>query len=304
MTGALLALSGLTKAYPGVLANDDVSLSIAPGEVHALLGENGAGKSTLVKMFYCLVAPYAGRMEMDGAVFAPSDPRAARSSGVGMVFQHLSLLDALSVAENIALGMEDPPKLRELSAQIREVSETHGLPLSPDRIVGDLSAGERQRVEIIRCLLGKPRLLIMDEPTSALSASEVEVLFGVIRDLKAKGVSIVYISHHLEEALTITDHAVVLRDGIMTAYAPRDEIDLEWIVRNMVGENFDLGTPPEGHQMGPPALELKGLCVPAASGSGYAVNHLDLSVRAGEVVCIYGLMGAGRTEMMECVAGG
>ena len=148
------------------MANDSVALEIAPGEIHALLGENGAGKSTLVKMIYGLVKPDAGTMEMHGSDFAPTDPRAARSAGVGMVFQHFSLFDALSVAENIALGMETPPPMRALAARIREVSETYGLPLSPDRTVGDLSAGERQRVEIIRCLLQDPKLLLMDEPTS------------------------------------------------------------------------------------------------------------------------------------------
>ena len=150
MTDYLLDLSGVTKAYPGVVANDDVSLRIAPGEVHALLGENGAGKSTLVKMIYGLVKPDAGQMHMHGQSYTPSDPHAARQAGVGMVFQHFSLFDALSVAENIALGMENPPKMRALSQQIREVSDTYGLPLSPDRIVGDLSAGEAQRVEISR----------------------------------------------------------------------------------------------------------------------------------------------------------
>jgi len=148
----LLHLTDLTKAYPGVVANDSVSLSIKPGEVHALLGENGAGKSTLVKMIYGLVKPDSGAMEMHGAPFSPAEPRAARAAGVGMVFQHFSLFDALSVAENIALGMENAPKMRALSQQIRDVSDTYGLPLSPDRVVGDLSAGERQRVEIIRCL--------------------------------------------------------------------------------------------------------------------------------------------------------
>ena len=147
------------------------------------------------------------------------------------------------------------------------------------------------------------RILIMDEPTSALSASEVKVLFKVIADLRQRGVSIVYISHHLEEALQIADHAVVLRDGEITAYAPRADIDLEWIVRNMVGEDFDLGAPPTGGKQGAPALVLEGLTVPAASGAGNAVDRLDLELRAGEVVCVYGLMGAGRTEMMECVAG-
>ena len=173
---ALLTLEGMTKAYPGVVANDQVSFSILPGEVHALLGENGAGKSTLVKMIYGLVKPDAGQMTLKDEVFTPTNPAAARNSGVAMVFQHFSLFDALSVAENIALGMDNPPHPRELSARIREVSNAYGLPLDPERVVGELSAGERQRVEIIRCLLQDPKLLIMDEPTSVLTPQEVDIL--------------------------------------------------------------------------------------------------------------------------------
>ena len=177
MRETLLEIKGLTKAYPGVIANSDVSFSIGRGEVHALLGENGAGKSTLVKMIYGLVKPDSGSMRLNGSAFAPQDPHAARASGVAMVFQHFSLFEALSVAENVALGMENPPKPRDLARQIREVSETYGLPLDPDRTVGGLSAGERQRVEIIRCLLQEPKLLIMDEPTSVLTPQEVEIQY-------------------------------------------------------------------------------------------------------------------------------
>ncbi|MCB1400227.1 MAG: ATP-binding cassette domain-containing protein, partial [Rhodobacteraceae bacterium] len=187
MTGdeTLLAVDGLTKAYPGVVANDGVSFSVAPGEVHALLGENGAGKSTLVKMIYGLVRPDQGTMRFRGAPYAPAEPRAARAAGVAMVFQHFSLFEALNVAENVALGMENPPPMRTLGQRIREVSQTYGLPLDPDRLVGDLSAGERQRVEIIRCLLQDPRLLIMDEPTSVLTPQEVEILFHTLRKLSS-----------------------------------------------------------------------------------------------------------------------
>ena len=214
MTAPLLAISGLTKAYPGVVANDSVSLDIAGGEVHALLGENGAGKSTLVKMIYGLVKPDSGTMTLHGApLCAGRTARGARRRLVAMVFQHFSLFDALSVAENIALGMESPPPLRDLSRRIRDVSETYGLPLDPHRIVGDLSAGERQRVEILRCLLQNPRLLIMDEPTSVLTPQEVAILFQTLRKLAAEGVSILYISHKLEEIRTLCDRATILRQG-------------------------------------------------------------------------------------------
>ena len=210
---ALLDLNGLTKAYPGVVANSNVSFAIEPGEIHALLGENGAGKSTLVKTIYGLVKPDSGTMTLNGADFAPTDPRAARAAGIAMVFQHFSLFDALSVAENIALGMENPPKRSQLAARIREVSQTYGLPLDPDRTVGTLSAGERQRVEIIRCLLQDPKLLVMDEPTSVLTPQEVDILFQTLRLLSAQGTAILYISHKLEEIRTLCQSATILRHG-------------------------------------------------------------------------------------------
>ena len=213
MSDPLLRLSGLTKAYPGVVANSDISFDIHAGEVHALLGENGAGKSTLVKMIYGLVKPDTGRMTLNNAPFAPSAPSAARLSGVAMVFQHFSLFDALNVAENIALGMENAPKQRDLAAKIKEVSHQYGLPLDPFMRVGDLSAGERQRVEIIRCLLQNPKLLIMDEPTSVLTPQEVEILFKTLRQLKSEGTAILYISHKLEEIRSLCDTATILRLG-------------------------------------------------------------------------------------------
>ena len=186
----LLDVRGMTKSYPGVLACDDIGFDIAEGEIHALLGENGAGKSTLVKMIYGLVRPDAGRMRLADRPFAPSEPRAALAAGVAMVFQHFSLFEALSVAENIVLGMEERARGRELAARIREVSSNYGLTVDPGRVVGDLSAGERQRVEIVRCLLQSPRILIMDEPTSVLTPQEVSTLFGTLRKLAREGTSI------------------------------------------------------------------------------------------------------------------
>jgi len=197
-------------------------------------------------------------------------------------------------------GVDYAEEERQVRLLMEELEEDID-PLTP---VEELRLGQQQIVEIARALSVDSRILIMDEPTSALSATEVEVLFKVIRDLTSKGVSIVYISHHLEEALQITDHAVVLRDGMMTAYAPRAEIDLEWIVRNMVGENYDLGSPPTGYPFGEVALSVRNLTVPDPSGAGYnVVDRLSLDVKAGEIVFIYGLMGAGRTELLETIAG-
>lgn len=302
MTAPLLELSGVTKAYPGVVANDSVSLSIAPGEIHALLGENGAGKSTLVKMIYGLVKPDAGTMQMFGASFAPSDPRTARAVGVGMVFQHFSLFDALSVAENIALGMETPPPMRTLAARIREVSETYGLPLSPDRIVGDLSAGERQRVEIIRCLLQDPKLLIMDEPTSVLTPQEVDILFETLRKLSAEGTAILYISHKLEEIRALCDAATILRGGkVVGTCVPRDTSARD-MAELMVGST--LATPKSAaHATGAVVLSVTGLSVASPSAFGMALKEISFQVQSGEVLGIGGVAGNGQDELLAVLSG-
>ncbi len=298
----LLKLSGLTKAYPGVIANDDVSLSIAPGEVHALLGENGAGKSTLVKMIYGLVKPDAGTMQMFGAAFAPDEPRAARTAGVGMVFQHFSLFDALTVAENIALGMENAPKLNTLSQQIRDVSETYGLPLSPDRVVGDLSAGERQRVEIIRCLLQDPKLLIMDEPTSVLTPQEVEILFKTLRKLSVEGTAILYISHKLEEIRSLCDSATVLRLGKVVGHCTPSQTSARDMAEMMVGKL--LQTPTRANKTpGEVVLSLQELSANSPSDFGMPLRNISVEVRAGEVLGIGGVAGNGQDELLAALSG-
>ena len=302
MTTPLLELSGLTKAYPGVVANADVSFDIARGEVHALLGENGAGKSTLVKTIYGLVQPDTGQMRFKGQPFAPAEPRAARAAGVAMVFQHFSLFDAMSVAENVALGMERPPALGRLAEQIREVSRSYGLPLDPDRIVGDLSAGERQRVEIVRCLLQEPRLLIMDEPTSVLTPQEVNILFETLRKLRAEGVSILYISHKLEEIRAICDHATILRHGRVVGTCDPKTTAARDMAEQMVGAT--LATPSRaGGRTGEVVLELTGLSAPASRAFGTALRGIDLQLRAGEVLGIGGVAGNGQDELAMALSG-
>ena len=301
-TPPLLTLDGLTKAYPGVVANDQVSFTIGTGEVHALLGENGAGKSTLVKMIYGLVKPDSGRMTLRGAAYEPSEPRQARADGIAMVFQHFSLFDALNVAENIALGMENPPALRDLAARIREVSEAYGLPLDPYRTVGDLSAGERQRVEIIRCLLQDPKLLIMDEPTSVLTPQEVEILFETLRKLKSEGTSILYISHKLEEIRALCDHATILRLGKNVGECVPRETSAREMAELMVGSA--LKTPERGaRSFGDVALDISGLSVPAPSAFGTALKNVHLTVRRGEILGIGGVAGNGQDELLSVMSG-
>ncbi|EXL05200.1 MULTISPECIES: sugar ABC transporter ATP-binding protein [Brucella] len=304
----VLAANNVAKSYGRIHALKGVNFEIRRGQVTTLFGENGAGKSTLMKVLSGVIQPTSGTIILDGEPVTFNSSTEARDLGISIIHQELSLAPNMNVRDNIfmgreirtATGVDFAEEERLTRALLKELEEDID-PLTP---VEELRLGQQQVVEIARALSVNSRILIMDEPTSALSASEVEVLFKVIRDLTARGVAIVYISHHLEEALQITNHAVVLRDGTMTAYAPREEIDLEWIVRNMVGENFDLGSPPTGYDWGDVALSVENLTVPDPGGAGFSlVDRMSLNVRAGEIVCIYGLMGAGRTELLETVAG-
>jgi erythritol transport system ATP-binding protein len=307
-SSVLLSARNIVKSYGGVHALKGVNFEIHRGKVTTLFGENGAGKSTLMKILSGVEKPTSGRIELDGQSVAFSSSSDARDHGISIIHQELSLAPNLSVRDNIFMGRElrtpTGVDFTEEARQTRALMADLEEDIDPLTRVQELRLGQQQVVEIARALSVDSRILIMDEPTSALSASEVEVLFKVIRDLTSRGVSIVYISHHLEEALQVTDYAVVLRDGRITAAAERKDIDLAWIVRNMVGENFDLGSPPTGYEMGHVALDIDELSVADEAQTGaLVVDRLSLKVRAGEIVCIYGLMGAGRTELLEAVAG-
>ncbi len=304
----VLTARDIVKSYGSTHALRGVNFDIHRGKVTTLFGENGAGKSTLMKILSGVVAPTSGVIELDGVRVAFTSTTDARNHGISIIHQELSLAPNLSVRDNIFMGRElrtaTGLDFAEEARQARALMAALEEDIDPTTLVERLRLGQQQIVEIARALSVDARILIMDEPTSALSATEVAVLFRVIRDLTSRGVSIVYISHHLEEALQITDYAVVLRDGAIVATADAADIDLEWIVRRMVGDNFDLGSPPAGHAFGEVALSVGDLCVADASGTGrLVVDHFSIDVRAGEIVCIYGLMGAGRTELLECVAG-
>ena len=304
----VLAARDIVKTYGNTRALKGVNFDIHRGKVTTLFGENGAGKSTLMKILSGVEKPTSGRIELEGDEVAFTSTVDARERGISIIHQELSLAPNLSVRDNIfmgrelrtATGVDFAEEARQTRALMAELEED----IDPMTPVQELRLGQQQIIEIARALSVDARILIMDEPTSALSATEVEVLFKVIGDLTSRGVSIVYISHHLEEALQITDYAVVLRDGTMTASAEAKDIDLEWIVRHMVGENFDLGSPPTGYELGEVALCVDDVSVAdAANPERSVVDRLSLEVRAGEVVCIYGLMGAGRTELLEALAG-
>ena len=299
---ALLELRGLSKAYPGVVANKDVDLTVQAGEIHALLGENGAGKSTLVKAIYGLIRPDAGRMELDGRPYAPAEPRAARKAGVAMVFQHFSLFDALSVAENVGLGMERPPRRAKLAAEIAQVSAAYGLPLDPAARVGDLSAGERQRVEIVRCLLQEPKLLIMDEPTSVLTPQEVEILFATLRKLAREGTAILYISHKLQEIRALCRKATILRRGRVVGATDPRAVSAAQLAELMVGS---APKRPERapREAGPVVLSLTRLSAPAPGAFGTPLSDIRLTVEAGEILGIGGVAGNGQDELLAALSG-
>ena len=302
MRQTLLRIDGLTKAYPGVLANDDISFEIGEGQMHALLGENGAGKSTLVKMIYGLVRPDKGQMSLRGAPFAPAQPSEARRNGVAMVFQHFSLFDALDVAENVALGMENPPALRDLAKRIRDVSEEYGLPLDPNRLVGDLSAGERQRVEIVRCLLQDPKLLIMDEPTSVLTPQEVDILFRTLRQLSSEGTAILYISHKLDEIRALCDEATILRGGRKVATCDPREKTARELAELMVGQVLN---PPErpAKPKGDVLLHVDKLSLASNNPFGTSLKDVSFQLHAGEVLGIAGVAGNGQDELLLMLSG-
>ena len=300
---ALLELREITKAFPGCLANDRIGFSIQPGEIHALLGENGAGKSTLVKIIYGVLRADEGWLVWQGKPVTVTGPSAARRMGIGMVFQHFSLFEAMTVLENIALALDDAGDTGKLRERIIALSETYGLPLDPDRYVHDLSVGEKQRIEIVRCLLQDPKLLILDEPSSVLTPQEVERLFETLRQLAAEGCALLYISHKLDEVKALCDRATVLRGGRVVAECDPKVETARSMAELMIGEKIQ---PPsrEPRQQGSAArLELSGLSLDADSEFGVTLSDVTLTVRGGEILGIAGVAGNGQNELMEVLTG-
>ncbi|MBI1417169.1 MAG: ATP-binding cassette domain-containing protein [Limimaricola sp.] len=298
-----LELKGITKRFPGVLANDNISFSVLPGEIHALLGENGAGKSTLVKMIYGIMQPNAGEILWNGKPTVVPHPKAARKMGIGMVFQHFSLFEAMTVLENIALGMDSSIPGRELEARIHEVMAQYGLKLEPQRIVSTLSVGERQRIEIVRALLLNPDLLIMDEPTSVLTPQEVEQLFVVLRQLASEGCSILYISHKLHEIKALCDTATILRGGkLVDTCDPKVETSRS-MAEKMIGGSLKDIQRPEGRTFGEPRLVVRELSIPSHEPFGIPVRDVSFTVRAGEIFGIAGVAGNGQNALLLALSG-
>jgi simple sugar transport system ATP-binding protein len=299
-----LELRGISKRYPGgVLANDDVGLAVLPGEIHALLGENGAGKSTLVKIIYGVLQADAGAIRWNGREVRVASPKDARALGIGMVFQHFSLFEAMTVLENIALGVDDAGDLGALAARVVEVSETYGLPLDPRRHVHTLSVGERQRIEIVRCLLQSPKLLIMDEPTSVLTPQEVERLFATLRQLAAEDCSILYISHKLEEIKALCHRATILRQGRVVAECDPARETARSMAELMIGSELAGLSRASKRAVGGPRLTVDDLSLAAERSFGTDLRGIAFEVRGGEIFGIAGLAGNGQTELFAALSG-
>ena len=299
----LLDARGVTKRFGDILANDDVSLALRAGEIHALLGENGAGKSTLVKILYGALEPNEGEIFWQGERVSITSPAEARRLGIGMVFQHFSLFEALTVAENIALALTDKPSMRALAKRITEVSREYGLTLDPYAVVADLPVGIRQRIEIVRCLLQEPRLIIMDEPTSVLTPQEADQLFLTLERLTREGCAILYISHRLEEVQRICHHATIMRHGEVVSECDPARETASSLARMMVGSAVQDLQRSKARVSDSARLSVRGLSAPPDTPFGVPLENIDLAVFGGEVVAIAGIAGNGQGELFDLLSG-
>ncbi len=302
-----LELRGITKQFPGVLANDNVSLTARSGKVLALIGENGAGKSTLMNVLSGIYHPDAGEVVIDGVVQKFNDPGDAIKAGIGMVHQHFMLVPVFSVWENVVLGVEPvrgPGILNRSGArtEVREISERYGLAVDPDALVEDLPVGIQQRVEIIKVLLRGARILVFDEPTAVLTPQEVEEFFGIVAELKGRGATIIFITHKLKEALAIADDITVLRGGKVAGHADPATATPELLASMMVGREIDLTVDKTVATPGDTVLQLSSVHMVDEYGRA-VLDHVDLEVRAGEIVGVAGIQGNGQTELVEAITG-
>jgi len=302
-----LSIRGAVKVYPGTRALKGVDFDIRMGAVNVLVGENGAGKSTLMKVISGVESLTEGDIEVGGKPVVLKSKDDAVKAGIGIVFQELNLFPELTVAENVFMGRE-PTRLGvdidavAVEAKTKELMTRLEQKISPDATLGHLRIGQQQVVEIAKALAQDTNILILDEPTSALSAQEVEVLFHIIGDLKEQGVGIVYISHRLEELIRVGDYITVLRDGEITGTRSMEGVDIPWIVHAMIGEKSKDFASDISHELGSVMFKAENVVLPRPGG-GWSVDNVSMEVRAGEVLGIYGLMGAGRSEFLECVMG-
>src|SRR6266705_1456571 len=299
----LLRTFGLTKRYGDFLANDSIDIEIRPRQIHALLGENGAGKSTLVKTIYGLIQPSEGEMRWRGEKMTLSGPSEARARGIGIVFQHFSLFDNLTVAENVALGLDGKESFKDMSARLEEVSNVYGLPLDPRREVWQLSVGERQRIEIVRALMQNPKFLIHEEQTAVLTPQEADQLFVVLNRLKAEGRAILYISHKLDEVKRLCDTATILRGGKKISTCNPKAETASSLARMMVGGEIKEVKAAANRQTTVPRLVVNDLSLDPDDPHGVRLQHISLEVKGGEILGIAGVAGNGQDELFAALSG-
>jgi ABC-type uncharacterized transport system ATPase subunit len=299
----LLQALALTKRYGDFVANDAIDIEIRSGQIHALLGENGAGKSTLVKTIYGLIQPSAGELRWQGKPVVLAGPAQARALGIGMVFQHFSLFDNLTVAENVALGLDGRESFKAMSARLDQVAHAYGLPLDPRREVWQLSVGERQRIEIVRALMQNPKFLILDEPTAVLTPQEADQLFIVLERLKAEGRAILYISHKLEEVKRLCDTATVLRMGKKVATCNPKQESAASLARMMVGTEVKQVKAAGTRRMTVPRLVVNDLNLAPAETHGVRLQQISLELKGGEILGIAGVAGNGQDELFAALSG-
>jgi general nucleoside transport system ATP-binding protein len=299
-----VALDGIVKRFGSFVANDHVSLTVQPRQIHALLGENGAGKSTLVKILFGLMQPDAGEIRWQGQAVEMSNPDVARKLGIAMVFQHFSLFDNLTVLENIALGIPGAKADSVLASEAEELAKRYGLAIALTAPVWSLSAGERQRIEIIRCLLQKPKLLVLDEPTSVLTPQEAEGLFRTLERLVEDGASVLFISHKLDEVRRLCSAATILRGGKLIATADPRQESVRSLAALMVGNDVEeVRRTPHLSESGEHVLSVEKLDVSPADVHGIALRDINLHLHAGEIVAIAGVAGAGQKELFAVLSG-
>jgi simple sugar transport system ATP-binding protein len=302
-TAAAVELRGITKRFPGVVANSDIHVRVDRGTIHAIVGENGAGKSTLMKILYGMYRPDEGEIHIDGAPVNFHTPQQAIAAGIGMVHQHFMLADNLTVLENVVLGAE---KLHGIGAaaasRIHEISRQYGLDLHPEELVEELGVGDRQRVEIIKVLYRGARILILDEPTAVLVPQEVDELFGNLRQLTREGLTIIFISHKLHEVLDVADAITVIRRGTTVASVVPAEVTARQLATLMVGSELPSPETRESTVTDEVVLDVAGLTVRTADGRAL-IDDIDLAIRRGEVVGIAGVEGNGQAELVEAIMG-
>ena len=300
----LLEANKINKKFGNFTANKDIDISILKGEIHALLGENGAGKSTLVKILYGILKPESGTIKINNEEITISSPTVARKNGIGMVFQHFSLFPALTVAENILIALDQKIKFKDLILRIKELSTEWELFIDPLKIVSELSVGEQQRVEIIRCLMQNPKLLIMDEPTSVLTPQEIENLFKILKRLASSGCSILYISHKLEEIIELANKVTILKSGKSIATIDAKNTTTKYLAETMVGKEITTLKKVQSKNLSKGiALEIRNLNKANTSDFGISLTNINVTVNYGEILGIAGIAGNGQTELMEILSG-